>query len=80
MTDASPTFGTPDYEVNLLHIAGVLALPRDGPGACSVTQRLKGPQTGWECLHILDDARTGVSRRKAWYQIDNPPANGVPGD
>lgn len=33
VTEASPTFGTPGYEVNLLYIAGLLALFLGGAGA-----------------------------------------------
>jgi putative oxidoreductase len=36
MTDAGPQFGMPGYEVNLLYIAGLLALILGGPGAYSV--------------------------------------------
>jgi len=35
-TEASPTFGTPGYEVNLLYIAGLLALFLGGAGACAL--------------------------------------------
>jgi putative oxidoreductase len=36
MGDAGPQFGMPGYEVNLLYIAGLLALALWGPGALSV--------------------------------------------
>jgi putative oxidoreductase len=36
MTAAGPQFGLPGYEVNLLFIAGLLALLLGGPGAASV--------------------------------------------
>ncbi len=40
MTDAGPQFGMPGYEVNLLYIAGLLALFLRGPTHMSVDQRL----------------------------------------
>ncbi|MCH9015048.1 MAG: DoxX family protein [Gemmatimonadetes bacterium] len=40
MTDAGPQFGMPGYEVNLLYIAGLLALLLRGPTHMSVDQRL----------------------------------------
>ncbi len=36
MTESGPTFGMPGYEVNLLYIAGFLALAVAGAGALSV--------------------------------------------
>jgi putative oxidoreductase len=36
LTAAGPQFGPPGYEVNLIYIAGLLALIADGPGPCSV--------------------------------------------
>lgn len=48
MTEAGPTFGMPGYEVNLLYIAGLLALILGGAGAWSVDQmRMRaGRRTG----------------------------------
>ncbi len=40
MTESGPTFGMPGYEVNLLYIAGFVALALAGPGACSVDRVL----------------------------------------
>jgi putative oxidoreductase len=38
LTPAGPTFGPPGYELNLLYVAGLLALALLGPGALSVDQ------------------------------------------
>lgn len=43
MTDAGPTFGMPGIEVNLLYIAGLLALVLGGPGPLSVDARRARP-------------------------------------
>lgn len=40
MTEAGPQFGMPGYEVNLLYLAGLLALFLRGPTHLSVDQRL----------------------------------------
>ena len=40
MTDAGPVFGLPGYEVNLLYIAGLLALLLRGPSHLSVDEAL----------------------------------------
>ncbi|KPK81212.1 MAG: DoxX family protein [Gemmatimonas sp. SM23_52] len=40
MTEAGPTFGMPGYEVNILYIAGFLALALAGAGALSVDRWL----------------------------------------
>ena len=40
MTEAGPTFGMPGYEVNVLYIAGFLALALAGAGALSVDRWL----------------------------------------
>lgn len=40
MTDTGPTFGMPGFEVNLLYIAGLLALLIGGAGMCSVDRVL----------------------------------------
>ena len=40
MTEAGPQFGLPGYEVNLLYIAGLLALFLRGPTHMSVDQKL----------------------------------------
>ncbi len=40
MTDAGPVFGMPGYEVNLLYIAGLLALFLRGPSHLSVDEAL----------------------------------------
>jgi putative oxidoreductase len=39
MTDGNPTFGMPGYEVNLLYIAGLLALMLGGAGACALDRQ-----------------------------------------
>jgi putative oxidoreductase len=39
MSDQGPVFGMPGYEVNLLYIAGLLALFIGGPGPLSVDER-----------------------------------------
>lgn len=41
-TESGPTFGMPGYEVNLLYIAGLLALILGGAGACSLDRRRSG--------------------------------------
>lgn len=41
MTESGPTFGMPGYEVNLLYIAGFLAIALGGAGALSVDRMLK---------------------------------------
>ncbi len=46
MTDAGPQFGMPGYEVNLLYIAGLLALLLRGPSHLSVDQRLVERKAG----------------------------------
>jgi putative oxidoreductase len=38
-TESGPAFGMPGYEVNLLYIAGLLALILGGSGACSLERR-----------------------------------------
>lgn len=38
-TESGPTFGMPGYGVNLLYIAGLLALILGGAGACSLGRR-----------------------------------------
>jgi putative oxidoreductase len=40
LTPAGPVFGPPGYEINLLYIAGLLALAILGPGAMSVDRFL----------------------------------------
>lgn len=40
--EGMPTFGMPGYEVNLLYIAGLLALVLGGAGALSVDEMRKG--------------------------------------
>jgi len=42
MTDGNPTFGMPGYEVNLLYIAGLLALMLGGAGAWAVDRQRAG--------------------------------------
>jgi putative oxidoreductase len=42
MTEAGPEFGMPGYEVNLLYIAGFLALLLGGAGAASVDRMRAG--------------------------------------
>ena len=41
-TESGPTFGMPGYEVNLLYIAGLVALILGGAGACSLERRRAG--------------------------------------
>jgi putative oxidoreductase len=41
-TNGNPAFGMPGYEVNLLYIAGLLALMLGGAGACAVGRRRTG--------------------------------------
>ena len=45
MTDAGPVFGMPGYEVNLLYIAGLLALFLAAPATCQWMRRLLGDGT-----------------------------------
>lgn len=45
MTDQGPVFGMPGYEVNLLYIAGLLALFIGGPGPLSVDEREARPES-----------------------------------
>lgn len=45
MSDAGPVFGMPGYEVNLLYIAGLLALLIGGPGPLSVDARARHGET-----------------------------------
>jgi putative oxidoreductase len=45
MTDQGPVFGMPGYEVNLLYIAGLLALFIGGPGPLSVDERASRPES-----------------------------------
>ncbi len=54
MTEAGPQFGMPGYEVNLLYIAGLLALFLRGPTHMSVDQMLaekKGGKGGTQDVH-----------------------------
>ena len=46
MTEAGPQFGMPGYEVNLLYIAGLLALFLRGPTHLSVDQKLAEKKGG----------------------------------
>ena len=46
MTEAGPQFGMPGYEVNLLYIAGLLALCLRGPTHLSVDQKLAESKGG----------------------------------
>ncbi|MGH7505181.1 MAG: DoxX family protein [Longimicrobiales bacterium] len=46
MTEAGLEFGMPGYEVNLLYIAGLLALLLGGAGALSVDRRRAGAASG----------------------------------
>ncbi len=41
MTESGPTFGMPGFEVNLLYIAGFLALALGGAGAFSVDRMME---------------------------------------
>jgi putative oxidoreductase len=45
MTDQGPVFGMPGAEVNLLYLAGLLALFIGGPGPLSVDERLMKPES-----------------------------------
>ena len=45
LTPAGPTFGPPGYEINLLYIAGLLAVAVLGPGPFSVTRLLPRRRT-----------------------------------
>jgi putative oxidoreductase len=42
LTPSGPVFGPPGYEINLLYIAGLIALIVDGAGALSVDRWLQG--------------------------------------
>lgn len=48
LTSSGPVFGPPGYEINLLYIAGLLALILAGPGALSVDSWIarRRPQSG----------------------------------
>lgn len=43
MTPEGPQFGMPGYEVNLLYIAGILALAIGGPGALAISRARARP-------------------------------------
>lgn len=43
MTPEGPQFGMPGYEVNLLYIAGLLALAMGGPGALAISRARTRP-------------------------------------
>jgi putative oxidoreductase len=45
MTDQGPVFGMPGIEVNLLYLAGLLALLIGGPGPLSVDERVLRPES-----------------------------------
>jgi putative oxidoreductase len=45
MSDQGPVFGMPGYEVNLLFIAGLLALFIGGPGPLSMDERVAKPES-----------------------------------
>lgn len=49
LTDAGPQFGPPGYEVNLLYIAGLLALILGGAGICSIDE--------WRALKEVPNSR-----------------------
>ena len=42
LTPTGPSFGPPGYEINLLYIAGLVALAFSGPTALSVDRVLAG--------------------------------------
>jgi putative oxidoreductase len=46
LTEAGPVFGPPGYEVNLLYIAGLLALVLGGAGPLSVDRWREGRRAG----------------------------------
>lgn len=45
MSEQGPIFGMPGYEVNLLYIAGLLALFIGGPGPLSMDERIAKPES-----------------------------------
>ena len=45
MSDQGPIFGMPGYEVNLVYIAGLLALFIGGPGPLSIDERVAKPES-----------------------------------
>src|SRR5215831_18875161 len=47
LTEAGPLFGPPGYEVNLLYIAGLIALILGGAGALSIDRLLSRKGGGW---------------------------------
>jgi putative oxidoreductase len=61
LTDAGPVFGPPGYEINLLYIAGLLALALGGAGPLSVD-------------HWLANRRTGRPEGRHWGQTVGPRA------
>jgi putative oxidoreductase len=48
MSDRGPIFGQPGYELNLIYIAGLLALFLGGPGPLSVDARVRHGETPLE--------------------------------
>lgn len=57
MTESGPQFGMPGYEVNLLYIAGLLALFLRGPSHWSVDQRLADKAAARRVREIPESAR-----------------------
>jgi putative oxidoreductase len=45
MSDRGPIFGMPGYELNLVYLAGLLALLVGGPGPLSVDERTRRPRS-----------------------------------
>jgi putative oxidoreductase len=44
LTPSGPLFGPPGYEINLLYVAGLLALILAGPSVLSIDRRLANPK------------------------------------
>jgi hypothetical protein len=59
LTAAGPQFGPPGYEVNLLYVAGLLALMSGGAGSWSVDARLA--RARGDRQHRRGDRARGVS-------------------
>lgn len=58
LTPSGPVFGPPGYEINLLYVAGLVALAIVGPGAMSVDGWRRGRE-GAGSVRTLDDADHG---------------------
>jgi putative oxidoreductase len=64
LTADGPQFGPPGYEVNLLYIAGLLALILGGAGALSIDGLLT-PRSEVPRIHLRDSPATGLAGRTA---------------